>query len=55
MNLDFNKTLKLTFSRKPIFENQTLDKNLWLHSTHHFLELAKYICTQYIISSLSRL
>jgi hypothetical protein len=26
MNLDFNKILKLTFSKKTVFKNQTLDK-----------------------------
>jgi hypothetical protein len=45
MNLDFNKTLKLTFSKQIVFENQILDTNLWLYNTHNFLELAKYICT----------
>jgi hypothetical protein len=49
MNLDFNKILKLTFSEQTIFDNQILDTNLWLHSTHHFLELAEYACTQSII------
>jgi hypothetical protein len=49
MNLDFDKILTLTFSKQTIFENQTLDINLWLHSTHHFLELAEYACTQSII------
>jgi hypothetical protein len=49
MKLDFDKILKLTFSKQTVFENQTLDINLWLHSTHHFLELFEYICTQSII------
>jgi hypothetical protein len=48
MNLDFKKTLKLTFSKQTVFENQTLDTNLWLHSKHHYLELAEYVCTQSI-------
>jgi hypothetical protein len=52
MNLDFNKTLKLTFSKQTIFENQTLDINLWLHITHHFLEIAEYAYTQSIFSNL---
>jgi hypothetical protein len=29
-----------------------LDTNLWLHSTHHFLELVEYACTQSIILNL---
>jgi hypothetical protein len=29
-----------------------LDTNLWLHSTHHFLELAEFVCTQSIILNL---
>jgi hypothetical protein len=52
MKLDFDKILKLTFSKQNVLENQTLDTNLWLHSTHHFLELAEYTCTQSIILNL---
>jgi hypothetical protein len=29
-----------------------LDTNLWLHITHHFLELAEYACTQSIILNI---
>jgi hypothetical protein len=52
MKLEFDKNLKLTFSKQNIFKNQTLDANLWLHITHHFLELAEYVCTQSIILNL---
>jgi hypothetical protein len=52
MKLDSDTILKLTFSKQNVFENQTLDTNLWLHNTHHFLELAEYACTQSIILNL---
>jgi hypothetical protein len=52
VKLDFDKILKLTFSKQNVFENQTLDTNLWLHMTHHFLELSEYACTQSIILNL---
>jgi hypothetical protein len=29
-----------------------LDTNLWLHNTHHFLELAEYAYTQSIFTNL---